>query len=300
MIFLAGSNILMLKMLRNVFISMRPKQWYKNSLLFICLVFAGHLGNGSMWATLVLAAVYFCLLSGCEYIINDILDREQDRKHPRKSNRPIASGQLGLAAGFTWFFVLTALSLAGSYFTIGIEFFTAAAIYVILILLYSILLKHQIIADVIIISLGFVLRAVAGCLAIDVIISPWLIICTFLLALFLALEKRWSELSSLEENAGAHRSTLFHYSRELLDKFTAITTGATIVSYLIYTTLGQDFWLITTAPFAIYGVFRYMYLVHERQIEGEPVAVFRDKPLLIDLSLWVVIVIILSLTGALV
>jgi 4-hydroxybenzoate polyprenyltransferase len=290
----------MLNMLRNLLISMRPKQWYKNSLLFICLVFAGHLGNGDMWATLVLASVYFCILSGCEYIINDILDREQDRKHPKKSQRPIASGQLSLTVGLVWFFVLTALALIGSYFTIGIEFFTTAAIYVILILLYSVFLKHQIIADVIIISLGFVLRAVAGCLAIDVLISPWLIICTFLLALFLALEKRWSELITLEENAGEHRSTLFHYSRGLLDKFTAITTGATIVSYLIYTTLAQDFWLITTAPFAIYGIFRYMYLVHERHVEGEPVSVFRDKPLLIDLALWIVLVIILSLAGSLV
>lgn len=290
----------MLKMFRNLLISMRPKQWYKNSLLFICLVFAGHLGNGEMWATLVLAAVYFCLLSGCEYIINDILDREQDRKHPEKSKRPIASGDLSLTAGFTWFFALTALSLFGAYFTISPGFFYTSAAYVVLVLLYSLVLKHQMIADVIIIALGFVLRAVAGCLAIDVLISPWLIICTFLLALFLALEKRWSELMSLEENAGAHRSTLFHYSKELLDKFTAITTGATIVSYLIYTTLAQDFLLIITAPFAIYGIFRYMYLVHERHVEGEPVAVFRDKPLLIDLALWIVLVIILSLAGALV
>lgn len=239
-----------------------------------------------MWGTVVLAFIYFCMLSSAEYLINDICDRERDRTHPLKSQRPIASGQMKLSYALLFALILVGFSLLGAYFTINLDFLIISASYLLLILLYSLVLKRIIIADVLVISAGFVIRAVAGAVAIDVTVSLWLIICTLLLALFLALEKRWHELTTLAENAEAHRSSLSRYSPKMLEQMIGITTGALIVSYLVYTFFARSVAMPLTAPFAIYGLLRYTYLVHRKSLGGDPEVIFRDKAMLINLGIW--------------
>ena len=286
-------------MLKYLIISTRPRQWYKNSLLFVCIIFSGAFLQASPWSTLILAFVYFCMLTGSEYIINDVLDRERDREHPVKSKRPIASGKLKTQYALLFSFTLIVLALLGAYFTINIGFLLISVSHIVLVLLYTFLLKHLVIADVMTISLGFVVRAVAGCLAIDVFISPWLIICTFLLAMFLALEKRWHELATLSDNAVVHRPNLAEYSARMLEMFIGITTGATIVSYLVYTTLAENSAMIITSPFAIYGLFRYGYLVHQKKLGGDTEVLFRDKALAVNLIIWISLVVAIMLYGVL-
>lgn len=286
-------------MLKYLIISMRPRQWYKNSLLFVGVVFSANILNGSMWVTLVMAFVYFCMLSGAEYLINDILDQERDKKHPVKSQRPVASGQLSVLPAFLFSLFLIVLVLLGAYFTINLEFFISSASYLLLILLYSLVLKRIVIADVLGISAGFVIRAVAGAFAINVLVSSWLIVCVFLLALFLALEKRWYELVILSSDAATHRASLSEYSTKMLEQLIGITTGVTIVAYLMYTTLAGNYAMVVTTPFAIYGLFRYLYLVHYRGSEAEPQVVFEDKAMLINLGIWGLLVISIILYGIL-
>lgn len=287
-------------MLKYLLVSMRPSQWYKNTLLFVCIIFSGNLLNVSMWATLVLSFVYFCMLSGGEYLINDILDRERDKKHPVKSRRPIASGQLKISYALLFALLLIVPALVGAYLTVNVNFLVISASYVLLVLLYTFIFKHLVIADILVVSSGFVIRAVAGCLAIDVFISPWLIICTFLLALFLALEKRWHELTIMPADAEAHRPSLSEYSPKMLEQLIGIITGATIVSYLLYTTLAGNYVMTLTAPFAIYGLFRYLYLVHQKGLRAEPEAILLDKAMLINLGIWGLMVISIILYGILV
>lgn len=286
-------------MLKYLIISSRPKQWYKNGLLFVGIVFSGNLLNVSMLTPLVLAFIYFCMLSGGEYLINDILDRERDRQHPVKSQRPIASGQLKGSHALLVALLLIVLALVGAYLTINLNFFIISASYVLLGLLYTFILKHLIIADVLVISSGFVIRAVAGSLAINVFASPWLIICTFLLALFLALEKRWYELTILPDDAETHRPSLSEYSTKMLELLIGITTGVTIVSYLMYTTLAGNYAMVMTTPLAIYGLFRYLYLVHQKDLRAEPETVFKDKAMLINMGIWGLLVVSIMTYGIL-
>ncbi len=286
-------------MLKYLLISIRPKQWYKNSLLFAGIVFSANILNVSMCATVLLAFIYFCMLSAGEYLINDILDRASDKRHPLKSQRPIASGQLKVSHAFLFALLLIVPALLGAYLTISLNFFIIAASYVVLVLLYSLIFKHLIIADALAISTGFVVRAIAGALAINVFVSPWIIICTFLLALFLALQKRWHELVTLGENAEAHRRSLSGYSIQILEQLIGITTGATIASYLMYTTLAGNYAMIATAPFVIYGLFRYLYLVQRKGLRAEPEIVLMDRPMLINLGVWVLLVISIMLYGIL-
>jgi len=267
-------------------VSLRPKQWYKNVLLFVGIVFSANLLDGSMWATTVLAFVYFCMLSGAEYLLNDILDRERDRVHPIKSHRPIASGKLKVSHALLLATLLAVASLVGAYFTVNLDFFISSLGYLVLVMLYSLIFKHHVIADVLVVSAGFVIRAVAGALAIDVRVSPWLIVCSFLLALFLAFGKRWNELMTLSDEAGNHRPVLAEYSTEIVEQFTGITAGALIVAYLLYTTSTENDIMLITAPFAVYGVFRYLYLLRQKGVAAEPEVVLKDKPILISLALW--------------
>jgi len=176
--------------------------------------------------------------------------------------------------------------LLGSYLAINTTFFIISASYLILVLLYCFVLKHLIIVDVLVISIGFVIRAVAGALAISVFISPWLIVCTFLLALVLALGKRRGELAILGDEAEAHRVSLSEYSTEMLDQMISITTGASIVSYLMYTFFVDNYYMMLTAPSVVYGLFRYLFLVHQKDVGAEPEKMFKDKPTLINLAVW--------------
>ncbi len=287
-------------MLKYLLISVRPRQWYKNILLFVGIVFSANILNASMWGTVLSAFIFFCMLSAGEYLVNDVLDRERDREHPVKCKRPIASGRLRTSHAILFALLLIALALIGAYLAINAAFLLISASYAVLALLYSLALKHLVIADVLVISAGFVIRAVAGCLAIDVVVSPWLIICTFLLALFLVLEKRWSELAALSDDAAGHRPSLAGLSTKMVEQLIGITTGALIVSYLIYISLGKYDAMLLTLPFAVYGLFRYLYLVHQKGIAADPEAVFKDKAMLINLDIWILLVVVIILYGIMV
>jgi 4-hydroxybenzoate polyprenyltransferase len=245
-----------------------------------------------MWLDVISAFIIFCMLSGSEYIINDIIDMEKDRKHPTKRKRPIASGELKKSHALLFTFVMIICAGGGAY-VINKSFFVISICYLLLILLYSLVLKYLIIVDLLVISVGFVIRAVAGCLAINVFISPWLIICAFLLALFLALGKRRHELILLGEEARGHRKILEEYSTEMLDQMIGITSGALIISYSLYTFLADDNYMMLTIPFAIYGLFRYLFLVHAKNFGGETEMIFRDKGLLVCMVLWAVLVVLI-------
>ncbi|MFA5843281.1 MAG: decaprenyl-phosphate phosphoribosyltransferase [Coriobacteriia bacterium] len=275
-----------------LFLSTRPRQWTKNLVVFSALIFAGRFTRPDSIARSVLAFAVFCLLSGAIYLINDVHDREQDREHASKRSRPIASGALsarialGAAAG------LVLVAAAGS-FVLGSSFATVAAGFLLLHLAYTFFLKSQVILDVMAIAAGFVLRAQAGIVAISASFSLWLLVCAALLALVLSLGKRRHELLLLEERAGDHRVTLQHYTTEFIDQMLSAVTAATIVSYTMYTFFSPTFqrhdYLMLTVPFVVYGLFRYMYLVYERDLGGSPEEILlTDVPLMLDIALWLV------------
>ncbi|MFA5800984.1 MAG: decaprenyl-phosphate phosphoribosyltransferase [Thermoleophilia bacterium] len=269
--------------------SLRPRQWTKNLVVFAGLIFSRNIFNlsmqGKVWATFIA----FCAVVGAGYILNDILDREKDRIHPIKKSRPIASGSLEIGRAGMVAAILVIVAMAAGYFVDPyLPLFLAA--YLVLQVAYALVLKHLVIIDVLVISLGFVLRATAGAVVIHVSISAWLLICTMLLALFLALAKRRAELVLLEDEASSHRRNLEHYSIALVDQMTGVTASATLVSYALYTftAFDQSRGMMMTIPFVLYGIFRYLYLVHKHLKGGSPEQILlTDKPLLIDILLWV-------------
>jgi 4-hydroxybenzoate polyprenyltransferase len=280
-------------MLTTIIHELRPKQWSKNLLLFAGLVFSHNLGDWVRVAYAIAAFAVFCGLSGAVYIINDIWDLESDRQHPLKANRPIASGRLPmrLASGVAVF--LAFASLAGSY-AINAGFGLVATLYFLLMVLYSVALKHVVILDLMIVALGFVIRAVAGVKAIElhgqhIPITPWFITCVMFLALFIAICKRRHELLLLAESAANHRPVLEEYSQAFLDQMVSVATAATVISYALYVVLGVPHreQMIWTLPFVLYGIFRYLYLVYKRDEGGTPEAmVLQDPGLLINVLVW--------------
>jgi 4-hydroxybenzoate polyprenyltransferase len=278
----------------DVFRSLRPSQWTKNLFVFAALVFAQKILDGPLVLRTLGAFGIFCLLSGSIYLVNDVLDYEEDRVHPKKSRRPIAAGLIrrGTAAGMAVFFA--AVSLAGA-FVLSPGFFIVGAVYFVLQIAYSIKLKHVVILDVFIVASGFVLRVMAGGIVIHVPLSSWLLICTTLLALFIAMSKRRHELVLLEENASIHRPILKEYSAYLLDQMISVVTASTVIAYCLYT-VSEDTVkkfgtsdLIYTTPFVLYGIFRYLYLVHKKGEGGSPEElILKDKPLAITVLLWIV------------
>jgi 4-hydroxybenzoate polyprenyltransferase len=274
-------------MIKDIIISMRPKQWYKNFVLFVGILFSANFFNLQMWITVLFSFAIFCILSGSVYIINDIIDKERDRIHPIKCNRPIASGKLKKVEAYFFVTLMSFAALAGAYF-INIQFFVISLAYFLLIICYSLFLKNIAVIDVLTISIGFVLRAIAGCLAIKVSVSPWLIICAFLAALFLALGKRRHELILLENNANNHRKVFDDFSLEMLDKMMTIVTSSLIMSYSLYTFLTNNILMMVTIPIIVYGVFRYVFLVNSKNLGGEPEMLFMDRGMLSCIVLWVV------------
>ncbi len=272
--------------------ALRPKQWTKNLLLFAGLLFTqGEPHPSSAFGTACAAFVLFCLLSGATYLINDLLDIEADRQHPKKQYRAIASGRLSVPAARLTALVLIPLTLIGA-FSIGLKFGIAALSYLVLTLAYSLRLKHIVLVDVLTVSGLFVIRATAGAFAIQVPISEWLLLCTLLLALFLGLTKRRGELIALGERP-ATRPILAEYSLPLLDQMTTIVASACIMAYTLYTFFSQGPtgqrrpWLMATIPFVLYGLFRYLYLSHRRGIGETPEAtLIEDRPLLVTVILW--------------
>lgn len=284
--------------LKYLFLSFRPKQWAKNTLLFMALLFSIDLywdpSNlhllGNLLGRVALAFALFCLLSSSIYLLNDLLDLESDRRHPEKRRRPLASGALRPPYAIACLFLLVAVALPLS-FLLHPGFGLVAVGYLALEITYTFLLKHLIILDVFAVATGFLLRAVAGAVVIEVPISPWLYLCTALGALFIAITKRRQELLVMKENASSHRATLGHYTMPLLDEMTALVAASTIIAYSLYTftapNLPPNHAMMLTIPFVLYGILRYLYLVQARNLgEAPEEALFRDKPLLITVLLW--------------
>jgi 4-hydroxybenzoate polyprenyltransferase len=279
--------------------SMRPAQWTKNLFVFAALIFAQKFFSGPLFLKSVAAFLVFCLVSGAFYIFNDLQDREEDRAHPKKSRRPIARGEISPAQALAVSMLLAGGSLVAAFF-LNRPFFIAVAIYVLLQLGYSLKLKQVVILDIFVIAAGFVIRVVAGGLVIDVPISSWLLICTTLLALFLSMSKRRHELVLLEDKATNHRPILKEYSAYLLDQMIAVVTASTLIAYCLYTIspetvekFGTEH-LVWTSAFVLYGIFRYLYLVHQKGKGGSPEElVLQDKPLLLNIVLWIGAVILI-------
>jgi 4-hydroxybenzoate polyprenyltransferase len=279
--------------------ALRPEQWTKNGLVFVALPFAVKLFDVSAVIRSVEAFVIFCALSGVVYLVNDVVDRESDRRHPLKRLRPIASGDLPVPVAVAASLLIGAIAIAGA-FALGGRFGVVALSYLALLTLYSAALKHMVILDVLTIAIGFVLRAVAGAVVLDVVISHWLLVCTILLALFIALAKRRHELVLLADAAISHRPILGEYSAYLLDQMIAVVTASTLIAYIFYTIspeTEQKFGtslLGLTIPFPLYGIFRYLYLVHRREGGGSPAdLLLNDRPLLACITLWAVAVVLI-------
>lgn len=275
-----------------LFRSLRIYQWTKNLLVLAALLFAKEFSNPEQVLNSIMAFFAFCMASSASYLLNDLIDIEKDRAHPRKCKRPLASGELSPASAIVLMAVLFAVG-AGIAWTLRPQFLVALLAYVTLTISYSLFLKNLIIIDVMTVALGFVVRAIAGAVALQVGFSNWLVVCTLFLALFLALSKRRHELTLLEGGAGSHRSVLFHYSVHYVDQLILIMAGAAIITYTIYTCspevverLGTD-QLYYTLPFVVYGMARYLFLVHHKTGGGDPsAALLQDAPLGLAVAGW--------------
>ena len=276
-----------------LFRSMRPKQWTKNLILFAALIFSHNFLSPLYFFKTVVAFIIFCVISGCVYIINDLFDLKQDKNHPIKCTRPLASGALKPSVAIIATAVLLFLSIVSALLLTNLNFMLIALGYFILQIAYSTVLKHIVILDVFSIAAGFVLRAIAGAEVIEVPFSTWLLFCTILLSLFLALSKRRHELILLEDDAIHHRKILFEYSPYLLDQMISVVTASTVITYTLYTVseetvskFGTDR-LKYTIPFVLYGIFRYLYLIHQKNEGGSPEKVMlNDLPLLVCIMLY--------------
>lgn len=285
-------------MLGAVLVSLRPRQWVKNLFVFAGLVFGQRLFTPAVWPALAAFAI-FCVLSGAIYLVNDVADRDKDRLHPKKRERPIAAGRLPARVALGVAVVLVAVGLtAAAALSTGVLIVSVA--YVTLLAAYSAWLKHIVIVDVLTVAVGFVLRALAGTLAIDVAISGWLLICTVLIALFLALGKRRHEYLTLEGEAARHRPILAEYSAGLLDQMIAVVTASTVTAYALYTMSPETVakfhtqLLPATLPFVLYGIFRYLYLLYRRRLGGNPSELFlNDRALLVNTACWVLAVLLI-------
>jgi 4-hydroxybenzoate polyprenyltransferase len=281
--------------------TIRAYQWPKNLIVFAALIFAQQFDDPSKVLRSCIALAAFCAVSSAVYIINDILDIEKDRLHPEKSKRPLPSGRIGIGAAVTISAVCAVIGFALSYW-LGPRFMLGIGSYFGLVVAYSVALKHQPIIDVMVLALGFVIRAVSGALALDVAFSNWLVVCTLFLALFLALSKRRHELAVMDVDALNHRAVLIHYSVPYLDALILIMACATLLTYTIYTCspevvqrLGTDK-LYITIPFVVYGLFRYLYLVQLREGGGDPSrTLLRDKPMMFTVLAWACVCVLILL-----
>lgn len=284
--------------LKYLLITMRPKQWTKNLIVFLPLVFTINLYWQPLrldqllplFVKVALAFLLFCLISSGDYLVNDLVDMEKDRAHPVKRNRPLASGKLrrGYAVVAAAILVLGGISLG---FALGPGIGLVLSGYLIVMLVYSFLLKRVVIVDVLTIAGGFVLRAVGGAVVLAVPVSPWLYICTLLGALFLGLGKRRHELLMLNDTAETHRGTLGEYTPALVEEMISVVTSSTVIAYGLYTfvapNLPQNHAMMLTIPFVLYGVFRYLFLIHAHNLGGSPEEVLlTDVPLIVDILLW--------------
>lgn len=278
---------------------LRPQQWVKNGVVLAAVIFSGNAGESHLLLLSVFATGLFCLLSSAVYVLNDIVDADADRRHPIKAFRPIASGRVSKNLGIGLAAFLIALAVIGGMF-LNHNFLLVAAAYFVLNILYSFFLKHVVIIDVMTIAAGFVLRALAGAVVIAVNVSGWLLVATFLLALFLGFGKRRHELVMLENKSEGHRRILAKYTPYFLDQLIGVVTPAVIVCYLMYAIspeveqkLGTHY-LYLTVPFVIYGIFRYLYLIHLEEGGGSPTQLLlTDRPILVTVILWLLTALLL-------
>jgi len=275
---------------------LRPRQWIKNFFVFAGIIFAQQLGVAADRYKVLGAFALFCMLSSSVYLVNDVIDVERDRLHPDKKFRPLPSGRVRRGTALSLGLVLGAIALALS-FLLEPRFALVGATYLALMLAYSLFLKNIAFVDVFVIASGFVMRAIAGAVVIHVQISEWLLFCTFNLALLLAMGKRRAELVQLNEDAANHRGTLSEYNPAFLEHLVSIAAGVTIVSYGLYTldqVTIQKFHthrLVYSVPFVIFGIFRYLYLIHLHEQGGNPTeTAYEDRPLLITILLWLLVV----------
>lgn len=276
---------------------MRPRQWAKNLLIYLAFFFTlgSHRtdslsGELSLFGSVTLALLIFSLISGATYLLNDYRDMAQDRLHPTKRLRPFASGRLSPAYGLSAAALIALGGIAGA-FAIEWRFGLVTVIYLTVTLAYNLALKEQVLLDIMAVAAGFVLRAAAGAVVIDVPISPWLYVMTSLGALLISLGKRRNELTNLGSEGALHRAALGHYTKELVDQLVAVVAPAMVVSYTLYTFTGEnlpaDDSMMLTIPFVVYGVFRYLYLVHRQNLGGAPEEILlTDRPLLLGIVLW--------------
>lgn len=274
---------------------LRVKQWTKNILIYAALIFTGNLFNPAYFGKVTIGFFLLCFAASSLYIFNDLADFKSDKIHPQKKHRPIASGAVQHEFALVFGLLLMIISLTGSFF-LNFQFFLLIIVYLAMTTMYTLSLKHVVIVDVFILSTGFVLRAIAGALVLAVSISPWLLICTFLGALFLALAKRRSEL--FIPDAHKHRKILEEYSLPLLDEMISVVTASTVIAYSLYTftssTAAKHNYLMLTIPFVLYGIFRYLYLIHKKNLGGSPESILlSDKPILLDVVLFAATTIII-------
>jgi 4-hydroxybenzoate polyprenyltransferase len=282
--------------------ALRPRQWTKNGLLFIALAFTLNLQATPLVLRTLAGFVCFCALSSAGYLLNDVLDVEADRSHPTKRLRPIAAGQVSIGVAVGLGIALAIIGLAGS-FLIGLLFGVLALAYALETAVYSTTLKHIVLLDIFGLAFGFVLRAAAGAVAIDVPISPWLYIATLLGALLIALGKRRTELETLGvEAAVGHRRNLESYSIEFIDQLILVISSAALMTYALYTfsaeNLPKNHSMMLTIPVVLYGLFRYLFLVREGDIGAAPEdLLFRDRPLMAAVVVWALLAVILLYLG---
>jgi 4-hydroxybenzoate polyprenyltransferase len=275
---------------------LRPWQWYKQLVLFIPLVFSGSADDPSAWLRIVSGALLFSAVAGSTYVLNDVSDLEQDRNHPRKRHRPIASGVVSVPFALVFAGGVYALSGALSWLLDPL-FFGLVALYVGQNVVYSYFLKQYLFVDLLSISVGFVIRAVAGIILISVQLSPWLLLCTFLAALLLGTSKRWGERSDADDPT-VIRENLDSYTTQTL-RFIFMTVSAILLmAYSLYTFFARDLLMMLTIPFAFYAVFRYAHLTFVLKGDSEPITLLLDRQILINLFLWGMTIVIILYRGS--
>jgi 4-hydroxybenzoate polyprenyltransferase len=278
-----------------LFKAVRPQQWIKNLFVFAPLIFSQNVLHQALVLRAALAFLAFCLISSAVYLLNDLRDIEEDRQHPLKAHRPLASGRLKRSSAVAALAIiapagfLVALLVNRSFVFIALGYFALQ-------IAYTLWLKHVVILDVFVVAAGFLIRVVAGGFAIHVYLSSWLLICTTLLALFLAMGKRRHEIVLMEGRAASHRPILKEYNIYLLDQMISVVTASTLLAYCLYTISEETVTkfgtrnLIFTVPFVLYGIFRYLYLIHQKAEGGTPESlIIRDKPLLLAIVLWIAV-----------
>ena len=277
---------------------LRFKQWIKNGFLIFPLIFSGQFAQWSLWVHCFRGIIAFCLISSGMYIINDIIDLKEDRLHPQKSKRPLSAGKISISSAILIAAVALILGLFLSW-KLNQEFLIFVVAYILLNILYNLRVKHVVIVDVLMVAFGFQIRILAGAAAYHILPSLWLLMCVFVLALFLGFTKRRHEISTLKSEAGAHRGVLEHYTPYLLDQMIIISSTLAIVFYGLYTISAEvvqrigGYEMFYSTPFVIYGIFRYLYLIHVRKLGGEPEDILlSDLPLLIDIFLWIIFVVL--------